>query len=73
MKEKPPVKPVKLQIVDINKKKDYQVLQDLRFSSSQRFVRMFDLIEFCIAFSGQAQLPIDDRGRNIITLKKKST
>jgi len=73
MKEKPPVKPVKLQIVDINKKKDYQVLQDLRFSSSQRFVRMFDLIEFCIAFSRHPQLPIDERGRNIITLKKKST
>jgi len=42
---------IKIQIVDKDKKKEALVLQDISMTPSERFIRMFDLIEFSIAFS----------------------
>jgi len=36
-----------------------------------RFVRMFDLIEFCIAFSPSPKIALNKYGYNVVTLKKK--
>jgi len=53
---------VKIELIDIDKKKEAQVLQDISFTPSERFVRMFDLIEFCIAFSGFPKVILDKKG-----------
>lgn len=62
---------LKIQLIDINKKKEAQVLQDISFTPAERFVRMFDLIEFCIAFSGP-KVHLDKENFNVVVLKKKT-
>jgi hypothetical protein len=62
----------KIELIDLKIKKEGQVLQDISLTPSERFVRMFDLIEFCIAFSRFPQIPIDKNDFNVITLKKRS-
>lgn len=61
---------IKIQIIDKDKKKDAQVLQDISMTPSQRFIRMFDLIEFCITFSGGQKPPVEYNFCNVINLKK---
>lgn len=63
---------MKIKLVDRDKKKDDQVLQDISMTPEQRFVRMFDLIEFCIEFSRDPKPPLDKKGCTIITLKRKA-
>ena len=62
---------LKVQIIDREKKKEAQVLQDMSMTPTQRFIRMFDIIEFCIAFSRYPHEPMDDTNATVITLKKK--
>jgi hypothetical protein len=62
---------IKIQIIDKDKKKDAQVLQDISMTPSQRFIRMFDLIEFCIAFSRNQEPTVENNVTSVITLKKK--
>lgn len=61
---------IKIQIIDKDKKKDAQVLQDLSLTPSQRFVRMFDLIEFCVVFSKSNVAPLNNSDYHVINLKK---
>ena len=63
---------LKIQLIDINKKKEAQVLQDISFTPAERFVRMFDLIEFCIAFSVFPKVPLGKENFNVVVLKKKT-
>lgn len=63
----------KIKLIDIDKKKDAQVLEDISLTPSQRFVRMFELIEFCAQFSHGDNVPLGKDGRTVITLKKKKT
>lgn len=62
---------VKIQIIDINKKEDAKILRDISLTPSERFVRMFDLIEFSIAFSVSKKVPQSKKGCDVITLKKQ--
>jgi hypothetical protein len=64
---------IKIQLIDKDKKKDAQILQDLSLTPSQRFIRMFDLIEFCIAFSKSDITPLSNSDYHVINLKKKAT
>ena len=47
------------------------MLRDVSFTPAERFVRMFDLIEFCIAFSALPKLNLDKEKFNVIVLKRK--
>jgi hypothetical protein len=60
----------KIELIDLQKKKDDQVLQDISLSPAERFVRMFDLIEFCFAFSRLPKMNSEIKGMTVITLKK---
>lgn len=62
---------VKIQVIDRNKKKDAQILQDISMTPAERFKRMFDLIEFCIIFSKAPQLPFDNADEPFFILKRK--
>jgi hypothetical protein len=62
---------IKIQIIDKDKKKDAQVLHDLSLTPSQRFVRMFDLIKFCITFSKSDITPLSNSDYHVINRKKK--
>jgi hypothetical protein len=62
---------LKIELIDIDKKKEAQELQDISFTPSERFVRMFDLIEFCIAFSPLPKIALTKDGYHVVTLKKK--
>lgn len=62
---------MKIELVDIKEKKDSQILEDINLSPSQRFERMFDWIEFCIAFSKTPKMPTDKVGWTTVILKKK--
>lgn len=62
----------KIELIDLDKEKDAQVLQDISFTPSERFLRMFDLVEFCIAFSDTPKIPLNKRNCYVFTLKKKS-
>ena len=64
---------MKIELIDIDKKKDAPVLRDISFTPAQRFVRMFDLIEFCTVFSPAPKTPLDKEGWTVITLTKKTT
>lgn len=66
------IKAAKIQLLDIDKKKDAQVIDDISLTPSQRFMRMFELIEFCALFSRGAKTPLDKEGWTVITLKKKT-
>ena len=63
---------MKIQLIDIDKKKDAQILQDIAMTPSERFVRMFDLIEFGLAFSQFRKIPEDREGWTTFTLKKRT-
>ena len=47
----------RIELIDLAKKKEAQMLYDISLTPSQRFVRMFDLIEFCILFSKEKKVP----------------
>jgi hypothetical protein len=62
---------IKIQVIDKDMKKEAQILQDISFTPEQRFIRMFDLIEFGIVFSkGLTKLPTRPFANNDFELKK---
>jgi len=63
---------LKIELIDFSEKKEGQILQDISFTPAERFVRMFDLIEFCIVFSGSPKVPLNKAGYTVVTLKKKA-
>jgi hypothetical protein len=60
----------KLELISLKEKKDGQVLQDISLTPQQRFVRMFDLIEFSFAFSPRPKIDSDRPGMTVFVLKK---
>lgn len=60
----------KARFVKISEKKDQQVLDDIRMTPQERFLRMFELIELSIALSPNKKIKefYDDR---FIELKRK--
>ena len=61
----------KAQFIPFNEKKDQQVLDDMRMSPEERFMKMIELIELSIALSPTGRLKVytDDR---FIELKNRS-
>ena len=62
---------MKIELIDIDKKKEGQILQDVSLTPEQRFVRMFDLIEFCIAFSRLPKVILEKKDLTVFTLSKR--
>jgi hypothetical protein len=60
----------KIEVIDINKKKEGQILQDISLTPGERFVRMFDLIEFGFAFSSLPKVMEERIGMTVFTLRK---
>ena len=60
----------KIELVNIKTKKDSQILQDISMTMEERFIRMFDLIEFCFAFFRLPKIPTVRNGMTVFTLKK---
>jgi len=57
-------------LIDLDDKKDAQILQDMAMTPLQRWEKMFQLIEFSVAFSKDKKL-LHDEKENCFTLKKK--
>jgi hypothetical protein len=60
----------KIELISLKEKKDGQILQDISLTPEQRFVRMFDLIEFNFAFSPRPKINSDRPGMTEFVLKK---
>ena len=60
----------KAQFIKLSDKKDQQVLDDIRMTPEERFLKMFKLIELSLLFSPDKRLKVfsDDR---FIELKRK--
>ena len=60
----------KAQFINLSDKKDQQVLDDIRMTPEERFIKMFKLIELSLLFSPDKRLKVfsDDR---FIELKRK--
>ena len=60
----------KPQLVEFQDKKYAQALQDMAMTPLQRWHKMFEMIEFSVAFSKDKKILHDDTA-NCFTLKKK--
>ena len=60
----------KAQFIPFSEKKDQPILDDIRMTPEERFIKMFELIELSLLFSPNKQLKVfpDDR---FIELKRK--
>jgi hypothetical protein len=62
---------IKVQLVDIEDKKEAQVRRDMSLTPEERFKRMFDLIEFCAVFSKVPKPILVDHSLQVFVLRKR--
>ncbi len=62
----------KIQIIPLENKKDEQVLRDIQRTPLERWTYMWQLIDFCLAFSPTSQLKSFDENDHFITLKRNA-
>ncbi len=61
-----------IQIIPFTDKKDEQLLHDLQRTPLERWMYMWQLIDFSLAFSPTHQLKFFDENDRFITLKRKN-